>query len=125
MMYFVQFCETPDNYMDDRWLSHSWCNLFDSTEEATAKAKKLGVSVSRCIPLSVPSVLLFGDGENERKVRLSFEDRRGYLRELAIEIQAENCGGLSYGEEALLQEFFTKQGKRYGLLREFRENAII
>ena len=32
MMYFVQFCETPDNYMDDSWLSHSWCNLFDSTD---------------------------------------------------------------------------------------------
>ena len=111
--------------MDDSFICRNWCGIFASTKEATEEADKWGGSVSRCIPLSVPSVLLFGDGENERKVRLSFDDKKGYLRELAIEIQAENCGGLSYGEEALLQEFFKKQGKRYGLLREFRENAII
>lgn len=106
-------------------MCRNWCGLFATTKEATEEAQKWSGSVVRCIPLSVPSVLRFGDGENERKVALSFSDRKGFLRELAIEIQSEDCGGLSYGEEAVLRDFFAKQGARYGLLREFRENAII
>ena len=125
MMYFVRFCETPDNYEDDAFMCRNWCGLFVTTKEATEEANMWGGSVVRCIPLSVPSVMRFGDGENERKVVLSFSDRKGFLRELAIEIQDEDCGGLSYEEEAVLRDFFAKQGARYGLLREFRENAII
>lgn len=30
----------------------------------------------------------------------------------------------SYGELAELQSYFEQQGRRYGLLREFRENGI-
>lgn len=32
--------------------------------------------------------------------------------------------GISYGGIAILQDYFYKQGKRYGLLQEFRENGI-
>lgn len=124
-MYFATFCETPENYLDDSCICRNWCGIFASTKEATEEADKWGGSVIRCIPLSVPSFLLFGDGENERKVNLSFSDRKGYLRELAIEIQAEDCGGMSCAEYAVLADFFRKNGKRYGLLREFRENAVI
>ena len=31
---------------------------------------------------------------------------------------------MSYGELAIWQEHFERLGRRYGLLREFRENAI-
>ena len=31
----------------------------------------------------------------------------------------------SYGELAEIQSFFEKQGRRYGLTKEFRENGII
>ena len=33
--------------------------------------------------------------------------------------------GVSYGELAWMQRYFTIMGKRYGLLKEFRENGII
>lgn len=33
--------------------------------------------------------------------------------------------GYSWGEIAEIQAYFEKQAKRYGLLKEFRENGII
>lgn len=47
-------------------------------------------------------------------------------RELAKDYQrwaSEQC--LSYGELAYYTELFTKLGKRFGLIREFKENAIL
>ena len=32
---------------------------------------------------------------------------------------------MSWGEVAFWQDYFTKLAKRYGLIKEFRENAII
>ena len=55
----------------------------------------------------------------------TYAERKENLRQLAVEIQLQDCGGLSYEEEAILCDFFKKQGKRYGLLREFEENGII
>lgn len=46
----------------------------------------------------------------------------------AIEWQSKMWGGEispSYGELWETQQRFTKLGKRYGLLKEFRENGII
>ncbi len=33
--------------------------------------------------------------------------------------------GVSMNELALIQDYFTRYGKRYGLLKEFKENGII
>lgn len=58
-----------------------------------------------------------------------YQSRKESARELAINFQYENDGDtdyqLSYSESAAIYHFFYKIGKRYGLLREFRENAII
>lgn len=54
----------------------------------------------------------------------TYAEKKAYLRNLAIEFQYADDGGLSYGELADIQEFFNLNGKRYGLIQEFRENAI-
>ena len=44
-----------------------------------------------------------------------------------MDTEAVNSGAdcLSYGELAILSAFFTKAARRFGLVREFRENGII
>ena len=55
----------------------------------------------------------------------SYNERKNNLIELAKEYQY-NWASLSwsYGELIEIQDFFNKNGKKYGLLKEFRENAI-
>lgn len=56
----------------------------------------------------------------------TYQDRKENLRNKAIEwsnTQGE-YGAWSYGELADIQTFFENNGRRYGLLNEFRENAI-
>lgn len=56
----------------------------------------------------------------------SYEEKRADLRDKAIEWSfASGAANWSYGELADIQEFFERNGKRYGLIREFRENCII
>lgn len=54
----------------------------------------------------------------------TYDERKEYLRDLAIEIQHADDGGLSWMEVSMLEEFFRANGQRYGLLREFHENGI-
>lgn len=52
--------------------------------------------------------------------------RKADVREEAIQWQADFCNhNYSYGELAWYGDYFTRLGKCYGLLREFKENAII
>ena len=52
-----------------------------------------------------------------------YEKRKAEVREEAIEYSYSE-EELSYGELAEKQDHFRKLGKRYGLLREFKENCI-
>ena len=52
-----------------------------------------------------------------------YKKRKAEVREEAIEYSYSD-EELSYGELAEIQDYFRRLGKRYGLLREFRENAI-
>lgn len=55
-----------------------------------------------------------------------YEERKNEVREEAIEYQYDfGNHNYSYLECANHTEHFYKLGKRYGLLREFRENGII
>lgn len=54
----------------------------------------------------------------------TYEERKESVRDIAIAFQAVNYPGLSWGELAVICEWFTRMGKKYGLLTEFRENAI-
>lgn len=52
-----------------------------------------------------------------------YQKRKAEVREEAIEYSYSE-EELSYGELAEKNDYFERLGRRYGLLREFRENAI-
>ena len=55
----------------------------------------------------------------------TYQELKEEARQIAIDWQieaSEQC--YSYGELADYGEYFYKLGKRYGLLKEFRENCI-
>lgn len=52
-----------------------------------------------------------------------YEKRKAEVRAEAIKYSYSE-EELSYGELADRQDYFRKLGKRYGLLREFKENGI-
>ena len=54
-----------------------------------------------------------------------YEERKGNLRELAIAWSHADKECVGVMDEAEVRRFFEKNGKRYGLMEEFRENAII
>jgi len=57
---------------------------------------------------------------------MKYQERKENARQKAIDWQADfNNHNYSYGEIAYFQNYFEKLGKRYGLLKEFKENAII
>lgn len=57
---------------------------------------------------------------------MPYAERKTRAREEAIEWQADFPNHNYYWSEmADFYDYFYKLGKRYGLLREFRENAII
>lgn len=55
----------------------------------------------------------------------TYQQKKDAARQLAIDWQYED-GDYPYSYEglAILCNFFRKLGKRFGLLREFRENGI-
>ena len=55
----------------------------------------------------------------------TYQERKAAAREIAVNWQCENMDyQYSYEGLLILQEYFYKLGKRYGLLTEFRENGI-
>lgn len=55
----------------------------------------------------------------------TYQEKKEDARQIAIDWQIEASEhDYSYGELAYFGEIFNRLGKRYGLLREFRENAI-
>lgn len=57
---------------------------------------------------------------------MTYEEKKADVREKAINFQqAFSEYDFSYSEIIEYQDYFQKQGKRYGLLKEFRENGII
>lgn len=57
---------------------------------------------------------------------MTYQEKKADVREKAINFQQVffECD-FSYSEIIEYQNYFLKQGKRYGLLKEFRENGII
>lgn len=55
----------------------------------------------------------------------TYQKNKQRIREEAIEWQADFPNhNYSWGEIAYFEDYFRRQGKRYGLLTEFRENGI-
>ena len=65
---------------------------------------------------------IFGIDSTITKYELLKEKARNEAIAWQIDFSNHNY---SYGELAVFQEHFYKLGKRYGLLKEFRENGII
>lgn len=60
------------------------------------------------------------------KNKKTYQQLKEAARQEAIDWQYEAAEqNLSYGELAEAQERFEKLGRRYGLIQEFRENAIL
>ena len=58
--------------------------------------------------------------------KLTYSETKAKLREEAVEWQCDfSKHNYSYGELAEMQAYFEKEGKKYGLMKEFRENGII
>lgn len=59
------------------------------------------------------------------KTKKTYQEGKEEARQIAIDWQL-NDGDFpySYGGLAILSDYFYKLGRRYGLLKEFRENAI-
>ena len=55
----------------------------------------------------------------------TYAERKEYVRDQAMEYSNINgYADISYAEYAEIANYFEEQGRRYGLLREFHENAI-
>ena len=55
----------------------------------------------------------------------TYQDRKENVRQKAIEFSHFNFPGLFFSDMIWIENWFRRQGERYGLLEEFRENAII
>ena len=54
----------------------------------------------------------------------TYADRKEFVRNMAINYSNNGACGLSWGEVAIVRNNFYELGKRYGLLKEFKENGI-
>ena len=65
-------------------------------------------------------------GEKETENKTDYKTRKSLLRDIAIQWQNDfSKFSYSYFELSEWQDFFEEYGKKYGLLKEFKENAII
>lgn len=54
----------------------------------------------------------------------NYRERQSSVETTARDFQAADIGGLFMSDYARICDWLTTQGKRYGLLKEFRENAV-
>lgn len=61
------------------------------------------------------------------KLKGNYNNKQAALRDKAIATQQAiaSLDYIGYNELIDIEQYFTKYGKRYGLLKEFRENGII
>ena len=87
------------------------CNLYTTWDDWNRDTFSPSVEV-------IQTILLKTSGK-------TYAERKEYIRNLAIEFQLAETQGLSWGELAIIQNFFEENGEKYGLLTEFKENCII
>jgi len=65
------------------------------------------------------------DNHETPKLNGTYAQNKAVLRDFAVEWQwwALNTA-MYWSDAAFWGDYFTRQGKRYGLLREFRENGV-
>ena len=54
----------------------------------------------------------------------TYQERKDSLQDIAIAYSHTDCSGLSWLDMHFITEYFSMNGRRYGLMQEFTENAI-
>ena len=86
-------------------------SVFDTWPQYHAATFSPDCDISAVIPLTIHGA--------------TYAQRRDSLRNLAIDVQSADNGGMSYGDAANLTDWFTRNARRYGLVNELRDNGII
>lgn len=89
------------------------CNLYDDGEISIFHAATFSPDIEyKILPLKISGK--------------TYAERKSAARQLAINYQwLTSCGGLSMMELSRINNYFETIGARYGLITEYRENAII
>lgn len=89
------------------------CNLYDDNEISIFHAATFSPDIEyQLLPLKISGK--------------TYAERKNAARQLAIDYQyLTDCGGLSMMELSRINNYFENIGARYGLITEYRENAII
>ena len=96
----------------DNSSGREYCNLYDDNEISIFHAATFSPDTEyEILPLKISGK--------------TYAERKNAARQLAIDYQYTDCGGLSWGEYATITSYFENIGARYGLITEYRENAII
>lgn len=98
-----------DKYSSDH---DAICNLYDDSEISIFHAATFSPDIEyEILPLKISGK--------------TYAERKSAARQLAIDYQYIDCGGLSLMELSRIDNYFETIGARYGLITEYRENAII
>ena len=54
----------------------------------------------------------------------TYAEKKNNLREIAIDYSNNRADGLYMSDFIAIENWFFKNGKKYGLIKEFKENAI-
>lgn len=96
----------------DNSSGREYCNLYDDNEISIFHAATFSPDIEyEILPLKISGK--------------TYAERKNAARQLAIDYQYMDCGGLSCMELSIIQSYFETIGARYGLITEYRENAII
>lgn len=96
----------------DNSSGREYCNLYDDSEISIFHAATFSPDIEyKILPLKISGK--------------TYAERKSSARQLAIDYQYTDCGGLSCMELSTIQSYFETIGARYGLITEYRENAII
>ena len=98
----------PGLYQSESTIAYSYDELMEICESNEETGFKI---ISDVIPLVISG--------------RTYSERKASLESLAIRISNSEVVDFYYSEEADIFDFFYTNGKRYGLLTDFRENAII
>lgn len=75
--------------------------------------------------IQIDKFMFYVSGLRQKNGKLSYKDKKAVLQNFAQEWQY-NFSSFNYSYYELLEwnNFFKEYGKKYGLLKEFKENAI-
>lgn len=105
------------------WVHFEYCD--GSNPYITISNRRLWGMICKYHVVQVAEKAFFIIGRRERNGKLTYRDYKAILHSFAIE-WSRNFNRLEYSYEDLADwaAFFNEYGYKYGLLAEFRENAV-